>query len=97
MYKGFEAVRDNSGSCVDKHCGNASPLCCLSECRFARVMLLDRTPDALQKPGAYTLRLLRRICPDSDKGRCTSSQVVGIKNEYSRVVEEPKELQHLKE
>ncbi len=28
--KGFEAVRDKSGLCVDKHCGNASPLSCLS-------------------------------------------------------------------
>jgi hypothetical protein len=28
--KGFEAVRDNSGHCVDKHYGNASPLPCLS-------------------------------------------------------------------
>lgn len=28
--KGFEAVRDTPGICVDKHCGNASPLRCLS-------------------------------------------------------------------
>jgi hypothetical protein len=28
--KGFEAVRDKSGSCVDKHRGNASPLRCLT-------------------------------------------------------------------
>ena len=28
--KAFEAVRDNSGICVDKHCGNVSPLSCLS-------------------------------------------------------------------
>ena|SRR6266487_167532 len=47
--KGFEAVRDNSGFCVDKHIGNASPLPCLSLDVALRELLLRRRPEMLQK------------------------------------------------
>ena len=47
--KGFEAVRNNSGFCVDKHIGNASPLPCLSLDVALRELLLRRRLEMLQK------------------------------------------------
>jgi hypothetical protein len=51
-YKGFEAVRDTSGSCVHKHLDDASPPSCLSFHVVCDVLLPRRTSMVLLKPEA---------------------------------------------